>query len=154
MDVWMLAPGEIRFSQTNQALPPPELERTWPTQWHLTASTVGKAAATQFLTVLWPWKRRAPADGAVRGLDHPGVSACEVICNGRRTVVAFRTADQARGVVKLGDVETDAASVAIGYDAAGTAVDYVVEGARTLRIGATTVLEANSPLTQTGAVPD
>jgi len=132
MDVRMLAPDKICFAQTDQALPPPESGRTWPKQWHLTASTVDKAPATQFLTVLWPWKDQAPPDNAVRKLDHPSLLACEIALAGQRHVVAFKTADQSGDHVTLGNIKTDAAAFAVRFDPTGKATDYTINDARAL----------------------
>ncbi len=154
MDVCMLAPTKIRFAQTDRALPAVEADRpgNWPEQWHLTASTADKTGSTRFLTVLWPWKGRGPGEGAVRSLRHADLSACEVTLADGRAVVAFRTADGPRGRVKLGPIETDAASVAVRFDTTGKATHYVVEDARWLRVGPKTVVEADRPMTQTGTV--
>ena len=152
MDVRMLSPTAIRFTQTHQALPEPELDRNWPDQWHVTASTDDKAPAAQFLTVLWPWKRKAPPDQAVRTLDVDGWSACEIAFKGQRNVIAFRTASSPMRTVKLGDVETDAVSLGIRYNAAGTPTHYAVESARVLRIAGKTVFESPKPATRTGPV--
>lgn len=154
MDVRMLTPQKIRWSQTNKFDPPPEDrgdKRKWAKQWHATASTTEKMPATQFLTVLWPWKDKAPAPEAVKPIAQAGIVGCEVQ-NGGRNVVVFRVADQAKGPITVGDVKTDAVSFAMRYDPSGKPRQAVVESATMLEVGGKRVLKSDKPVTRVLAV--
>ncbi|MBN1343356.1 MAG: DUF4962 domain-containing protein [Phycisphaerae bacterium] len=153
MNVRWLSPAGLAFRQTGAFDPPPEREEAnWRKQWHLTASTKAKLPATTFLTVLWPWKDKAPDGQAVRDLSGQGFSACEVVLDGARNLLAFRTDDHEQGIFRLGDIETDAASVAVRFDAAGTPTHYLVEAAETLKIGSKILLDSCEPRTTSAAL--
>ncbi len=150
MDVRMLAPKTVRWSQTDEFDPPPEDrgdKRQWSKQWHAMAATVEKTPATQFLTVLWPWKDKAPAPAAVKPISQAGLLGCEVH-HGGRNVVVFRVADQTQGSITVGDVKTDAVSFAVRYDPSGKPRQAVVESATVLEIGGEGVLKSKEPVTQ------
>ncbi len=152
MDVRWLAPSELAYAQTGKFDPPPERDVNWQEQWHLTASTKAKSDATCFLTVLWPWKDHAPAADAIQEIEHPSVSACEVVDKGRRNILAFRAADVPRAAYRVGPVETDAASVAVRLGKQNQARYYMVEDATMLNVGGACIFKASVPTTRAAAV--
>ena len=53
MNVHLLLPDEVEFTQTDQYEPEPEsIARQWENTWHLTAGTTAPARGTQFLAVM------------------------------------------------------------------------------------------------------
>jgi hypothetical protein len=60
MNVQLLLPEEVSFSQTDRYEPEPEsIARSWKNTWHLSASTVDAARSARFLSVFLPFREGA-----------------------------------------------------------------------------------------------
>jgi len=124
MDVHLLLPERVSFSQTDRYDPEPESTKgRWENTWHLTAGTVSPARATQFLTVLLPHRdgqeAALPKVELVRGTGAAGVRL--TAADGARDLVAFRTDPEAE-VVSCGGVESNGQVFAQGTEKDGQVV--------------------------------
>jgi hypothetical protein len=121
MDVHLLLPAEVEFSQTDQYDPPPESPAgQWRNTWHLTASTIQPQAAQQFLAVMLVHRADEPAElpmvQLVEGSGALGVRL--TTSDGATDTVVFRTDPDADQVACDGLTST-ARVFAAGKDAAG-----------------------------------
>lgn len=90
LDVHFLIPVGLAFSQTDQFPVPPEREQ--PNQWHLKAETMTPTESCQFLTALLPYRAdQSKAKRSVTLQSGEGRLAVEVVAEGKRHVVTFRT---------------------------------------------------------------
>jgi hypothetical protein len=139
MNVHLLLPEEIAFSQTDRYDPEPESDR-WENTWHLTASTLRPAATAQFLTVLLPHRQgreaTLPKVELRRGEGALGVRL--VHPNGAEDVVAFRT-DPAAPTVECAGLRSDGRAFGRGRGREGPLT-------RTLRVGGTALREQEEEL--------
>jgi hypothetical protein len=124
MDVHLLLPERVTFSQTDRYDPEPESTKgRWENTWHLTAGTVSPARAAQFLTVLVPHRdgkeATLPKVELVRGTGTVGVRL--TAADGARDLVAFRTDPQAE-VVSCDGIESAGRVFAQGADKEGQVV--------------------------------
>lgn len=117
VDVLLLAPDGLSFSQTDQFSVPPEGE--YPNQWHLTAETTATGETCHFLAILLP--RRGTEDGRqwARLLSGEAYLGAEVIAQGRRHIVAFRTSEAGTGPVQVGDLALTGDIGAASWDREG-----------------------------------
>ena len=124
MQVHLLQPNKLEFTQTDQYDPKPESTKGGGANtWHLTASTVVPARSTRFLAVLLPFRTgtddRLPKVELLEGRGAVGVRL--TASDGSEDVVAFRTDPQAK-VVTCGGVEGAGLVFAQGKDKAGQIV--------------------------------
>ncbi len=133
MDVHLLLPKAVRFSQTDKYDPQPEYDKVtkgskWKNTWHLTAGTVERAPTGRFLSVFLVHKKGAaaklPKVGLLGGEGAVGVRL--TMPGGVEDVVAFRT-DARAGRVSCGRLSSDGRVFAEGRDRTGKTT-------RTLRI--------------------
>ena len=117
LDVFFLSPSDLRFSQTDEFTIPPEGD--YPSQWHLTAETTERNDACRFLTVLVPHRADQEEAAQVKLLSGRGCFAAEVVLQGRKHVVAFRTDAVGGEPVELGGVSDEGDVLAASWDAAG-----------------------------------
>ncbi len=118
LEVMFLAPHGLSFSQTDQFGVPPE--GNYPNQWHLTAETTAERDSCRFLTLLLPHRRgEADPDRRARLLSGEGHLGLEVSLQGRRHVVAFRTADAHPGPIQVGDLLLTGDVGAASWDSEG-----------------------------------
>ncbi len=121
MDVHLLLPEKVKFTQTDKYDPEPEPTKgRWANTWHLTASTVAPARGAQFLAVLLPHREGAEDElRKVELLQGTGAVGVKLTApNGSQDVVAFRVDQQAQ-VVACGDVEGNGQVFAKGKDKDG-----------------------------------
>jgi hypothetical protein len=121
MDVHLLLPDEVNFTQTDKYEPEPEpIARQWENTWHLTASTTTPARGKQFLAVMLVHRRgqgsTLPAVELVPGTGAVGVRL--TARDGAEDIVAFRTDPQAP-VVVCGGIESADRVFARGKDKDG-----------------------------------
>jgi hypothetical protein len=128
LDVHFLVPRGLTFSQTDQFTVAPEgpADR-YPNQWHLTAQTTERDTAGRFLTVLLPHGVNEPmTDVQVKSLEAGGYLGAEITAQGRRHVVAFRTAPgpaaTMAGLALTGD------ACAQSWEAQGTPLGHFATG--------------------------
>lgn len=136
MEVHLLLPQEVIFSQTDQYDPPPELER-WEKAWHLTVSTTQPSRTVRFLSVFLPHRIGQEATlPRVEFLQGQGAVGVRLLwTDGRREIVAFRT-DASLPLVSCGGVRSDGRVFAMGQDAQGRPLrTLVVEGAHLVAPG-------------------
>lgn len=130
MEVRLLLPTELVFSQTDRYEPEPEKLRgpdpgkirgDIPNTWHLTAGTPAAATTAQFLTVLLPHRvggeTNLPRSGLLEGDGALGVRLTWP--DGSEDIVAFRT-DPASKTVACAGLTSDARVFACGRKADGT----------------------------------
>lgn len=93
LDILLLAPDHLSITQTDQFTLPPEGDaKRYPNQWHLTAQTTSPARECRFLTVLLPHRTgQEDPTRKVRLLSGEGYLGAEVVAQGKRHVVVFRT---------------------------------------------------------------
>ena len=119
MDVHVLRPEKVRFSQTDKYDPEPEAGE-WVNTWHLTVETHGRAAAARFLTVFLPHrksaKNRLPKVKLLRGSG--AIGTLLTFPDGSTQVVAFRT-DPHTETVTCGALTSDARVFAERRDRGG-----------------------------------
>lgn len=120
LDLFFLSPGSLSFSQTDQFTVPPE--RDYPNQWHLTAETAERRSTCRFLTVLLPQRADQQEAVEVKLLSGGGCFGAEVISEGKRHVVAFRTEAPSGEQMELGGVSGKGDVLAGSWDAAGRAL--------------------------------
>lgn len=131
MEVRLLLPGALAFSQTDKYQPEPESTKGgWSNTWHLTASTTQPDTAGQFLVVLLPHRigREAelPRAELVRGRGALGARL--KFPDGSEELVAFRT-DSGAKVAECGGFESDARVMACRRDPTGAVTRHqLVEG--------------------------
>ncbi|HIE51291.1 MAG TPA: DUF4962 domain-containing protein [Armatimonadetes bacterium] len=131
MNVHLLLPTEVTFSQTDKYDPEPESGR-WENTWHLTASTVRPQTTVQFLSVLLPHRlgREAtlPKVELLRGEGALGVRVTRA--EGAEEVVVFRTDREAKTVACAG-LRSDGRVFARGRGKDGSLVrSLLLEGER------------------------
>jgi hypothetical protein len=101
MDVHLLWPRDVAFTQTDQYDPEPEsTQRRWSNTWHLTASTATPSESGRFLAVLLPHRdgdrNDLPRVAVVEGQGAIGVRLSSSA--GGEHLVAFRTDPEAKTV--------------------------------------------------------
>jgi len=121
MDVRLLLPEELKFTQTDKYDPEPEPTKgRWANTWHLTAGTVAQSRDAHFLAVLLPHREGAedelPNVELLRGTGAVGVRL--TASDGARDIVAFRVDQQAQ-TVTCGDVDSSGQVFARGKDREG-----------------------------------
>jgi hypothetical protein len=121
MDVHLLLPDRVNFTQTDKYDPEPESTKgRWENTWHLTASTPAPARSAHFLAVLLPHRlgqeKTLPKVELVQGTGAVGVRL--TARNGTRDLVAFRTDQQAQRVA-CGGAESACQVFAQGNDPDG-----------------------------------
>lgn len=121
MNVYLLLPQELTFTQTDRYEPEPEpVAGRWENTWHLKAGTVSAADRGQFLAVLMPHRlgqeSKLPAVELVQGSGAVGVRL--TASDGAQDLVAFRTDAQA-ATVACGGVESAGRVFAQGKDKQG-----------------------------------
>ncbi len=121
MDVHLLLPAEIEFSQTDQYDPPPELPADqWRNTWHLTASTTRPQTSQQFLSVMLVHRTdESPELPTVQLVDGTGAMGVRLTASdGAIDTVVFRTDPDAEQIVCDGLTSTGRV-FAVGKDATG-----------------------------------
>jgi hypothetical protein len=101
MDVHLLLPEAVEFSQTDQYDPEPESPAgQWQNTWHLTASSVQPSAAQQFLAVMLVHRAGEPSVlPTVQLVEGAGALGVQLTTPGGATdIVAFRTDPDAQQV--------------------------------------------------------
>ncbi len=129
--VSFLAPGGLRFSQTNKFDPPPR-PRIKLVEWHLAAVTASPSAECEFVTVLRPHRKgRAHARGERLAVIQSGY-ALEAEMTGGRAVVLLRTSP--RRELKHGNVATDGHIAAVCFDKNGRPTARFLHGGTRLNV--------------------
>jgi len=121
MDVHLLLPEKVSFTQTDRYEPEPEsIAGDWSNTWHLTASTTEPARQARFLAVLLPYREGKeaglPRVELIQGAGAVGVKL--TARDGAEDVVAFRTDREAKAVA-CGGVESAGRVFAQGKDSKG-----------------------------------
>jgi hypothetical protein len=124
MDVHLLLPEALKFTQTDEYDPEPEPTKgSWVNTWHLTASTATPSRDAYFLAVLLPHREGAedelPSVELLRGAGSVGVRL--KASDGAQDIVAFRV-DQRVKVVACGDVESNGQVFAQGKSRDGLVI--------------------------------
>jgi hypothetical protein len=123
MNVRLLLPADLTFSQTDQYEPAPERVKPGEIKntWHLTAATSSPAATAQFLAVFAPY--RADSEPPVTKAEPiPAKGAIGVrleLAGGAEEIVVFRTRDGAEPV-SCGGLRADARIFALGRSGDGS----------------------------------
>ncbi|MBC8874114.1 MAG: DUF4962 domain-containing protein [Planctomycetes bacterium] len=122
MDVHLLLPDKVDFTQTDKYEPEPESTKgRWSNTWHLTASTAAPAQSAHFLAVLLPHRQgkedTLPKVELLSGQGAVGVRLTSP--DGARDVVGFRISGEAT-TVTCGGIESDGRVFARGKDKDGT----------------------------------
>jgi hypothetical protein len=130
MNVHLLLPDEVDFSQTDRYEPEPEpIARQWENTWHLTAGTTAPARGKQFLAVMLVHRRgqesTLPTVELVRGTGAVGVRL--TAGDGATDIVAFRTDDQPAAVA-CGGIECAGRVFAQGKDKDGHLIRSMTQG--------------------------
>ena len=130
MNVHLLLPDELEFTQTDKYEPEPEpIARQWENTWHLTAGTTASAQGKQFLAVMLVHRRgqeaTLPAVELVPGTGAVGVRL--TARDGAADIVAFRTDEQAAAVA-CGGIESAARVFAQGKDKDGRLIRSMTQG--------------------------
>ncbi len=130
MNVHLLLPDEVDFSQTDKYEPQPEpIARQWENTWHLTAGTTAPARGKQFLAVMLVHRRgqesTLPTVELVRGTGAMGVRL--TACDGATDIVAFRT-DEQPAAVACGGIESAGCVFAQGKDKDGHLIRSMTQG--------------------------
>ena len=122
MDVHVLRPEKVKFSQTDRYDPEPE-RGEWVNTWHLTAETHRRAAVGRFLTVFLPHRKGAKTSlPKVKLLSGSGaIGTLLTFPDGTTQVVAFRT-DPHPERVTCGEITSDARVFAEGRGRSGRLV--------------------------------
>lgn len=121
MNVQLLLPEEVRFSQTDKYEPEPESTAgSWKNTWHLSASTVDAARSARFLSVFLPFREGAEDElPKVEKLAGEGAVGVRLTWpDGTVDVVGFRTDPEAK-TVRSGGLESQGVVFAKGTDSAG-----------------------------------
>jgi hypothetical protein len=121
MDVRLLLPDNLSFTQTDKYEPEPESTAgKWANTWHLTASTAAPAPRAQFLAVFLVHREgeqsRVPHVELLRGTGAVGVKL--TARDGSHDVVAFRTDADAKKAL-CGGLESTGRVFAQGEDRKG-----------------------------------
>jgi len=121
MNVRLLLPREVSFSQTDKYEPEPESTvGSWKNTWHLSASTVDAARSARFLSVFLPFREgtedKLPEVERLEGEGAVGVRLAWP--DGVADVVGFRTNPEAK-IVRCGGMTGDGAVFAHGTDSQG-----------------------------------
>jgi hypothetical protein len=121
MDVHLLLPEKVRFTQTDRYEPEPEsIAGNWSKTWHLTANTPDPSRQARFLAVLLPHRQGqesgVPRVQLLRGAGAVGVKL--TASDGAQDLVAFRT-DRNAKTVACGSVESAGRAFADGKDRNG-----------------------------------
>jgi hypothetical protein len=124
MDVHLLLPESVEFTQTDRYDPEPESTAgQWQNTWHLTASTTQPAASQHFLAVMLVHRSDEPSDlptiELVEGTGSLGVRLTAP--DGAVDTVAFRTDPQA-ALVACGGIESAGRVFAQGKDQQGRTI--------------------------------
>jgi hypothetical protein len=124
MDVHLLLPESVEFTQTDRYDPEPESTAgQWQNTWHLTASTTQPAASQHFLAVMLVHRSDEYSDRPtielVEGTGSLGVRLTAP--NGAVDTVAFRTDPQV-GQVACGGIESTGRVFAQGQDQQGRTI--------------------------------
>jgi hypothetical protein len=133
MNVHLLLPEQVSFSQSDRYQPEPEQGR-WDNTWHLTASTTQPSPATQFLAVLLPHRigkeEVLPKVELVRGQGALGVKLA--FSDGAEELVVFRSDAQAK-TAECGGLQSDARVFARRRDRSGHITRRLIVEGTTLR---------------------
>ncbi len=124
MNVRLLLPEEVSFSQTDKYEPEPEsTARSWKNTWHLSASTVDAAQSATFLSVFLPFREGAEDElPKVERLTGEGAVGVRLAWpDGAVDMVGFRTDREAK-IVRCGGMESDGVVFARGVDSEGHTV--------------------------------
>jgi len=111
--VSFLAPRGLAFKQTDKFEPAPEpseARRTFPNQWHLSASTASPQRQAAFLVVLEPYRAQMELRATCQMVEAAGWVAGRVQTSEGKVLVGLRQGD---GGAALEGVETDAAFFAL-----------------------------------------
>lgn len=124
MNVHLLLPDDLEFSQTDQYDPQPEsIARQWENTWHLTAGSTSPAEDQQFLAVMLVHRQgeesSLPKVELVPGSGAVGVRL--TARDGAADIIAFRTDPQASAVV-CGGIESAGRVFAQGKDKDGRVI--------------------------------
>ena len=124
MDVHLLLPRGVSFTQTDRYVPEPEPTKgKWSNTWHLTAGTTNPERSAQFLAVLLPHRvgqdTKLPKVEVLQGSGAVGVRLTGR--DGAQDVVGFRTDLHAK-TVTCGGVETNSQVFAQGTNVDGHVV--------------------------------
>jgi len=122
MNVHLLLPDKVDFTQTDKYDPEPESTKgRWSNTWHLTASTVAPARSTRFLAVLMPHRLgKEDALPEVELLSGQGAVGVRLTSpDGAQDVVGFRVSGEAT-TVTCGGIESTGRVFARGKDKDGT----------------------------------
>jgi hypothetical protein len=130
MNVHLLLPNEVDFSQTDKYEPEPEpIARQWENTWHLTAGTTAPARGKHFLAVMLVHRlgqeSTLPAVELVHGTGAVGVRL--TARDGAADIVAFRTDEQAAAVA-CGGIECAGRVFARGTDKDGRLLRSITQG--------------------------
>jgi hypothetical protein len=121
MDVHLLLPDRVEFSQTDKYVPEPEpIARQWENTWHLSAGTPEPARTAQFLAVMFVHRKgqagALPSVELVRGKGAVGARLRSA--DGAEGIVAFRT-DPEVPSVSCGGIDSAARAFAQQSDRDG-----------------------------------
>ncbi len=121
MEVILLEPGELTFTQTNRYMPEPELPPgSWENTWHLQAETVPRSSTGRFLAVLLVHRvgeeQNMPQVSPL--IATGGSGAILRYPSGKTDLVLFRTGPEVRGIQHEG-IQTSAEVYAEGRDETG-----------------------------------
>ncbi len=132
----LLAPADLRITQTDQFDPPPR-PRIKLTQWHLQAATVDRQKQCEFVTVIRPYRKgkAVPAEAQIE--EVAAGYACRIALTDGDAIVLLRTRED-RTLDGYG-VETDGDLAVIRLDAQGNLVDSFVTGGDRVTIDVTTI---------------
>ncbi|MCK4297901.1 MAG: heparinase II/III family protein, partial [Planctomycetes bacterium] len=113
LQVSFLTPEYLVFDQTDQFEPAPEpseARRSFPNQWHLSASTRSAQPHVGFLVVLEPYRTQMEMRSTCEVVEAPGWVAGRVQTSEGEVLVGLRQGD---GGAAVDGVETDAAFFAL-----------------------------------------
>ncbi len=137
-DISMLAPAGLTVSQTDQFDPPPR-PRVKLTQYHLTAATSEATDATEFVTLIWPYRKGEAKTGAARAERVEAGYAISAEVGDEEIVVLWRTGE---GELAGMGLSTDGEMAAVRLGADGEALSWFLHGGERLE-----------RLTEDGATP-
>jgi hypothetical protein len=124
MNVHLLLPEEVTFSQTDQYEPQPESTKgRWENTWHLSASTTTAARSAHFLSVFLPFREgKSDSLPEIERVDGQGAVGVRLAWqDGAQDMIGFRTDWDARSIT-CGGLKSDAAVFAQGTDSQGRTV--------------------------------
>lgn len=132
MDVHLLLPDQLNFTQTDKYDPEPEsIKGRWENTWHVTAATTTPAPEGRFLAVLLPHRLGSESElPKVELLEGTGAVGVQLTTpDGARDLVAFRT-DPQTPTATCGGVEVPGQVLAVGKDPKGQTIRRLTQPVR------------------------